>query len=205
MLAKLNPIERLALILCGLLIVLSAGLYLYGQANPPANQNGKSSIGNQLGGDFTLNGLNGPASLSDFKGQGVVLMFGYTSCPDVCPTGLANVGAALGRLEENQQRQIQPIFISVDPERDTPKRLDDYSRYFHPSILGLSGAKTEIDKVVKAYGAFYRMVEMPDSAMQYSVDHSARIYLIDKQGQLAKLVNHNTPVGELSAEIKALL
>lgn len=197
---KLTAIERLALVLCGILFVLSVGLYLYGQALGPSPA--KQS---KLGGDFTLHGLEGPVSLSDFNGKGVVLMFGYTYCPDICPTGLANLGAAMNRLNEDQQQQVQPIFVSVDPERDTTERLNDYTRYFYPNAIGITGSKSEIDKVVNAYGAFYRMVEMPDSAMAYSVDHSARIYLIDRDGELNRLIDHNAPVADLSAAIEALL
>ncbi|RDE25191.1 SCO family protein [Motiliproteus coralliicola] len=197
---KLSSIERLALILCGILLALSVGLYLYGQALGPTPEKQSG-----LGGDFTLQGVNGPVSLSDFNGKGVVLMFGYTYCPDVCPTGLANLGAAMNRLSEEQQQQVQPIFVSVDPDRDTAERLDDYTRYFYPNAIGITGSKSEIDKVVNAYGAFYRMVEMPDSAMAYSVDHSARIYLIDRDGNLNRLIDHNAPVADLSSAIKALL
>ncbi|WP_421864466.1 SCO family protein [Motiliproteus sp.] len=197
---KISSIERLALILCGILLALSVGLYLYGQALGPTE-----SKQNSLGGDFTLQGLNGPVSLSDFNGKGVVLMFGYTSCPDICPTGLANLGAAMNRLNEEQQQQVQPIFVSVDPDRDTTQRLDDYTRYFYPGAIGITGSKTEIDEVVKAYGAFYRMVDMPNSAMAYSVDHSARIYLIGRDGKLNRLIDHNAPVAELSTAIEALL
>lgn len=199
MLSKLNPIERLALLLCALLALLSGGLYLYAKLNPPQPPYP------QVGGNFSLQHRSGPVALSDFSGKGVVLMFGYTSCPDVCPSGLTAMAAALARLSESEQQQIQPLFISVDPERDTLEKLDQYSRYFFPSLLGLTSSKTEIDRVVSAYAAFYRKVDMPDSALGYSVDHSARIYLIDRNGQLAQLLNHNTPVAELATAIQQLL
>ncbi len=199
MLSKLNSMERFALLLCALLILLSGGLYLYAKLNPEQPSN------SQLGGDFSLQHLSGPVSLSDFSGKGVVLMFGYTSCPDVCPSGLANLAAALTRLSEPEQQQIQALFISVDPERDTLEKLDQYSRYFLPTLLGLTASKAEIDRVVSAYAAFYRRVEMLGSALGYSVDHSARIYLIDRNGQLVQLLNHNTPVAELATAIQRLL
>ena len=201
MLNKRNPIERLALALCVLLLMLSAGFYLYTKLYPqPAFEANPS-----LGGDFSLQHLDGPVSLSDFRGKGVILMFGYTSCPDVCPSSLANLAAALERLSESQQQQLQPLFISVDPERDTLEKLDLYSRYFHPQMLGLTADKAELDPIVSAYGAFYRKVEMPDSALAYSVDHSARIYLIDSSGRLIRFLSHNTPVTELTSAIQQLL
>ena len=199
MLTKLNTLERLALALFLALLALSGGLYLYQQNLQPDN----TSL--QLGGDFTLNSVDGPISLSDFDGRGVVMMFGYASCPDVCPTGLATVGAALSRLTPAQQTQLQPLFISVDPDRDTPDRLDQYSRYFYSNMLGLTGNQADIDRVVAAYGAFYQKVPMPDSAMGYSVDHSSRIYLIDRNGQLTGLLYHNSPVAELATALENLL
>ncbi len=158
-----------------------------------------------LGGDFTLTGHQGPVSLKDYRGNVVIMMFGFTSCPDVCPTGLANVSAALSHLNEAEQDKVEAMFISVDPERDTPKRLDEYTRYFNAKIQGISGSKADIDKVVGAYGAFYQMVDLPESELKYSVDHSARIYLIDTKGQLAQLMFHNSPPAELAAEIKKLI
>ncbi len=199
MLTKLNSLERLALALLVSLLVLSCALYLYQQSQPTQNQRP------QLGGNFTLSSVNGPVSLSDFNGQAVVMMFGYASCPDVCPTGLANVGAALGRLTQAQQAQLQPLFISVDPDRDTPERLDQYSRYFYPTMIGLTGSKAEVDPVVAAYGGFYQKVPMPDSQMGYSVDHSSRIYLISRNGQLSQLLFHNSAVTELATALEKLL
>jgi protein SCO1/2 len=159
----------------------------------------------QLGGDFTLSDINGPISLSDFRGQAVVMMFGYTSCPDVCPTGLSNLASALDRLSKEEQKRIQPLFISVDPDRDSPQRLLEYCRYFHPSLIGLTGTQQQIDPVVQAYGAFYRKVELQNSAMEYSVDHSARIYLIDTRGSLSQLLYHDTPPQQLAEALRKLI
>lgn len=199
MFSKLNAMERLALLICALLILLSGALYLFAQRGP------QPALYPPSGGDFSLQHLSGPVTLSDFSGKGVVMMFGYTSCPDVCPSGLATLAAALTRLSADQQQQLQPLFISVDPERDSLKQLDQYSRYFFPSLLGITASKAELDPVVSAYGAFYRRVEMPDSALIYSVDHSARIYLIDRHGQLVNVLNYNTPAAELATALQQLL
>jgi protein SCO1/2 len=199
MLKTLNPIERLALVLAALLLLLSGGLYLYTKINPQADR------ASAQGGPFVLQHQTGPVSLTDFAGKGVILLFGYTSCPDVCPSGLANLAAALARLNDTQQQQLQPIFISVDPDRDNLAQLDQYSRYFHPNLLGLTASEAAIDRVVSAYGAFYRKVEMPGSSLGYSVDHSASLYLIDRQGQLVQTLNHNAPVTELASAIQQLL
>lgn len=158
-----------------------------------------------LGGDFTLQGLSGPISLSDFKGKVSILYIGYTHCPDVCPTALAIISQGLKELSREELEQVQPLFVSVDPERDTPERLAEYSQFFHPTIIGLTGTKKDVDLVVNRYGAFYRKAELKDSAMGYAVDHSSRIYLINKKGQLSKTLMHDTMPNEVLAELRQLL
>ena len=171
----------------------------------PRPDTSNQSMLQTLGGDFTLQGINGDVSLHDFKDKVVMIYIGYTHCPDVCPTSLAVMSQAIKNMDAAKQKQIQPIFISVDPERDTPARLAEYSNFFHPSIIGITGSRENIDKIVKQYGAFYRMVDMKDSAMGYAVDHSSRIYLINKQGELSKTVVHGTMPDQLVTEIEALL
>lgn len=140
----------------------------------------------EYGGDFTLQSEQGPVSLPDFRGQVVILYFGYTQCPDICPVSLSVVGQAIRQLPLPQQKSVHGIFISVDPDRDTLKYLKTYTSFFSEHITGVSGSKYEIDKIVQQYGAFYRFVELKDSAMGYSVDHSALLYLIDKEGGWSK-------------------
>jgi protein SCO1/2 len=158
-----------------------------------------------LGGDFTLQGVNGDVSLHDFKDKIVLIYIGYTHCPDVCPTSLAVISQTMKNLDADQRQLVQPIFISVDPDRDTPEHLAEYSAFFYPSIIGLTGSREKIDQVVAQYGAFYRMVDMKDSAMGYAVDHSSRIYLINKQGELSSTVTHGSSPDQLATEIKKLL
>ncbi|MCW8983370.1 MAG: SCO family protein, partial [Gammaproteobacteria bacterium] len=100
------------------------------------------------GGGFTLQSVDGPVSLNDFKGKAVLIYFGYTWCPDICPTNLALMSAAFGDLEDKNpelMKQIQGIFISVDPERDSPERLKEYTNFFHENIIGITGTKDLID------------------------------------------------------------
>mgnify|MGYP000232866526 CR=1 FL=1 len=164
-----------------------------------------SSSSIQLGGDFTLKSHQGDVSLQDFKGKAVLLFFGYTSCPDVCPTGLAKMSAAINLLTPEAAANVQPIFVSVDPERDDPQKLAEYSAYFHPSLLGLTGKKEDIDRVVKAYGAFYQKVELSNSALGYSMDHTTRIYLINKVGKLSELLFHDTAPPKIAEKLRAIL
>jgi len=143
-------------------------------------------------------------SLSDFRGKLVLLYFGYTSCPDICPTSLTSMKFAFNELEDDQLAQIQPIFYSVDPERDSLEQLKVYSQFFSPLILGMTGSRQQIDSAIKQYGAYYRMVEQPDSAMGYTVDHSSKIYLIDQQGEFLGTVSHNNP-NQLVERIRSIL
>ena len=171
----------------------------------PRHADSDKPLLHKLGGDFTLQSINGPTSLSDFNGKVTALYIGYTYCPDVCPTSLAIMSQAVKDLTPDEQKNVQPLFVSVDPERDTPERLAEYSQFFHPEMIGMTGTKKEIDLMVSRYGAFYRIVEMQDSAMGYAVDHSSRIYLIDKQGQLIKTLMHGTMPDEVVTEIRKLL
>lgn len=198
---RLNRLERVALIMALLLAALSAGLY-FGTSGSSIDDTPQD---NGFGGDFTLQSPSGPLSLSDLNGQVVVLMFGYSSCPDVCPTGLANVAAALDQLAPPELEQVQPLFISVDPERDTPKRLAEYAPYFHPKIIGLTGELDNLSKVAMSYGAFFRKVELENSALGYAVDHTARIYLLDRTGQMRALMDHNAPPTLLATALRDLL
>ena len=116
---------------------------------------------------------------ADFAGAPIALFFGYTYCPDVCPTDLQAIGLALDKLGRDGD-QVQPIFIAVDPERDTAAHLADYVPLFHPRLLGLTGSADAIRKVADAYKVYYARV--PQDAGDYTVDHTAYIYLMDRDG-----------------------
>lgn len=188
-----------------LTLALLAGIVTAYLLAPHPNNTSNTSLLKQLGGDFTLHSIDGDISLHDFKGKIVLLYIGYTHCPDVCPTSLAVISQAMKNLDAEQRKLVQPIFISVDPERDTPEQLAEYSHFFHPSFIGITGNRKEIDNVVAQYGAFYRIVEMQDSAMGYAIDHSSRMYIINKQGKLTKALSHGSSPDQIVAEIEALL
>ena len=144
------------------------------------------------GGDFTLRSAAGPVSLKDHRGKLVFLYFGYTKCPDVCPTSLAFLAQALNQFSDQELRQIQPIFVSVDPKRDTPQLLKEYAEYFHPGFLGVTGTEQEVAAAAELYGAQYYEVELEGSAFGYSVNHSAVTYLITQDGTLRFIFPHGT-------------
>ncbi|MBV0933568.1 SCO family protein [Marinobacterium weihaiense] len=184
---------------------LLAGLAVAFMLRPEPVETRLAMGDSSLGGDFTLMSANGPVSLSDFRGKVSVLYIGYASCPDVCPTALAILTQSLKQLSPAEREQVQGIFISVDPERDTPEKLADYTAFFSPSILGVTGSREQIDQVVRQYGAFYRMVELKDSAMGYAVDHSSRLYLVDRNGQLVDTLLHNATPHALTDRLQAML
>lgn len=157
------------------------------------------------GGDFVLDSANGPVSLVDLRGNVVLIYFGYTWCPDICPTNLVLIAAALKALTPDELERVQVLFVTVDPERDSVERLAEYSGYFHPEIIGLTGTPEQIAEVAKLYGAAYRRTDLADSAMGYVVDHSAYSHLVDTQGKLVRNLDHATPSAEIVAAIRTLL
>ncbi len=144
-----------------------------------------------MGGGFTLQSVQGPVSLSDFRGKVVLIYFGYTSCPDICPTSLGALSAALKQLSPQEMERIQPIFISVDPERDTPQKMVEYVHYFHPKMIGLTGSLEQLKEIAGRYGAYFRKAEVEGSTLGYAVDHSSVIYIVNEQGVLVDMIHHS--------------
>lgn len=157
-----------------------------------------------LGGDFTLTRTDGtPFSSQTLRGQVVVLSFGYTSCPDVCPTTLGTVGMLLRKLGDRAE-QVAPVFISVDPQRDKPAQLREYLSYFHPSIIGLTGTQAQLQRVAQQFGTSIRY-HAPTESGTYEVDHSGSIYIIDRDGQLRRIVPYGMPPEQLIESVGAVL
>lgn len=156
------------------------------------------------GGDFTLQAAQGAVSLGDFRGKAVLVYFGYTYCPDICPTALAFAAQGLKLLTEDELARTQVLFVSVDPERDTLEKLKEYGAFFHPNILGLTGSPAQIEDVAKRYGASYRKQET-GSAGGYVVDHSSNLYVIDPDGKLVNTLPHGTMGNDIATAIRAAL
>lgn len=176
-----------SLLYLGALFLLGLAFFQIKSGLNQANQ--PNQLTQPSGAPFTLISQAGEVSLSDFEGQLALLYFGYTWCPDICPTSMLFMAKAINQLPENLQNQLQPIFISVDPQRDTPDRLADYVDFFEAGILGLTGEEAYLAELTKQYGAFYRYVEI-DSAMGYAVDHTSDFYLVNPSGQLLATLPH---------------
>lgn len=157
------------------------------------------------GGNFVLASAAGPVSLSDFNGQVVVLFFGYSHCPDICPLTLATLTQALQELDQTERSAVQGLFVSLDPARDQPEYLAEYTAHFSPQILGLTGSASALEQVTRQYGAYFRRSELRDSALGYAIDHSTRLYLIDRQGQLQQTLSHSQSPQQLASAIRDLL
>ncbi len=156
------------------------------------------------GGDFILQSASGPVSLKDYRGKVVLLYFGYTYCPDICPTSLTATAQGLNLLTPAEMAGVQTIFVSVDPERDTPERLKEYAPFFHPAIIGITGTPGEIADVARRYGASYAKQQLA-GASNYVVDHSALSYVIAPDGRLVGNLPHAAPPQQVAAEIRKWL
>ncbi|MFW5454320.1 SCO family protein [Thioalkalivibrio sulfidiphilus] len=157
-----------------------------------------------VGGDFRLSREGESFDLAQHRGKVVLLYFGYTYCPDVCPTSLVFMRQALEQLEPDQLEQVQGVFVSVDPERDDPARLDEYTRFFHPNITGVSGTHEQLQQAGRLYGAAWQRTET-GSAMGYAVDHSSNTYVIGRDGQLVEILPHGSDAGQILETVLALL
>lgn len=154
--------------------------------------------------NFELPRSNGDVfRLTDQSEKIILLFFGYTTCPDVCPTTLAELNLALSEIPEKAD-QVQVVFISVDPERDTPQDVQDYVARFNPSFIGLSGSLSELETVWKNYGVF-REIAQSDSAAGALINHTARVTLIDKQGNMRLSYGFGTPVEDIVHDLNLLL
>ena len=156
------------------------------------------------GGDFVLTSGERRLALADFRGKVVVMYLGYTSCPDVCTISLSLIAQALAKLDAAALPRVQGLFVSVDPERDTPERLADYAPFFHPRILGASGSTAEIAQLARQYGSSYRL-HPKDADGQYAVDHSSITYVIDADGELVAMLPFGSAAADIAAAIEKAL
>jgi protein SCO1/2 len=154
--------------------------------------------------DFSLMSNTGQrVNLDDFRGKLVVLYFGYTFCPDVCPATLVEIAGAMDILGEDAEK-VQTIMISVDPERDTPEALGDYVAHFDPSFLGVTGTEDEIAELATLYGIFYEKHE-GSAASGYLIDHTATVLVVDENGALKLILPFGTTADEIAEDLAHML
>jgi protein SCO1 len=192
--------RTLLLIVTLLLLLLSVGVYEY---TLPKALHGEVITPPKPIPDFTLQSATGPVSLSNFRGKVVVLYFGYTSCPDLCPLTLAYLRQTLDSLG-GEANEIEVVFVSVDWKRDTPEHLSDYVHAFRSDFVGVTGTQAQIDKVTKYFGIFY-LLYPPDVNGYYSVDHTASIQVLDRQQNLTLIWPHDTQPDQMASDLRVLL
>ncbi len=159
----------------------------------------------QVGGPFKLVDQTGKTVTDQsFRGHPLLVLFGFTSCPEVCPTELQLAAAALDKLGPRAEKLVT-LFISLDPERDTPQRLGEYVKSFHPRIVGLTGSPEDVASVAKAYRVYFKKVPDEKSPDGYTIDHSAIFYLMDGSGEFVTHLPYTTSVDRLVAQIEKVL
>jgi protein SCO1/2 len=157
-----------------------------------------------VGGPFTLTDHTGrTVTDKDFRGRYMLVFFGFTFCPDICPSGLQTMAAALDKVGAKADR-ITPIFITVDPERDTSEKLKEYVAHFHPRLVGLTGTPEQIQDVARAYRAYYKKVKDERSSAPYTMDHTSIIYLMGPDGAFVTHFTHATPLDTMAAAFERL-
>ncbi|EET80152.1 cytochrome oxidase biogenesis protein, Sco1/SenC/PrrC family [Campylobacter showae] len=179
--------KKLLIVLILILTVLGVG-YLAFYSNKYAPNGQSANVAEGLKNyDFTGKGTNGAVSLKSFEGKNKIIYFGYTSCPDVCP---ATLGILSGVLNELKRDDIVVIFVTLDPERDEPKNVDEYAKYFYPNSYGI--VLDNLPNVAKSYGVKYQKVLLEKSVMEYSVAHSSSLYVLDKNDKFVAEISNLT-------------
>lgn len=199
--ARLLVIASLAFILGGLVALL---------ALPDVRERllpKTRSVGQALvGGAFALTDHTGKRVTDrDFLGKHMLIMFGFTYCPDICPSGLQVISAALEQLDPQKASRIVPVFVSVDHERDTPEQLALYIKSFHPRLVGLTGTAEEIAAAAKAYRVYYKKTNDEKSTAGFTYDHSALIYLMGPDGAYVAHFSHGASPDAIVARLTKLL
>lgn len=191
---------RRVLINAGVLAALGASVPLAGCTR--RGFHATDVTGAEWGRDFRLRDPEGRVrTLADFRGRAVLIFFGFTQCPDVCPTALTRATEVMQALGDDA-RELQVIFVTVDPERDTPALLREYTSAFHPDFLGLWGDEQETAAAAAEFKVIYMKVPTNRS---YTIDHTALSYVFDRAGRLRLAVRHGSPASELAEDVKQLL
>lgn len=155
--------------------------------------------------DFTLQDQKGqPFQISAQRGSVLLLFFGFTSCPDICPAALSTMTSVYRELGDDAD-QVRVVFVTLDPERDTLDRLGGYVENFNPNFIGLRGSMEELEPIMKAYGVTRIRRELPGSALVYTIDHSGFVYVIDRAGRWREVFAHGSPVEDFVVDLRYLI
>ena len=155
--------------------------------------------------DFSLTSSEGKVSLSDLKGQVVLIFFGFTACPDVCPISLSTISQVFNKLKKEELVRAKALFITLDPKRDKVELMKEYTSFFHDNIIGLTGQPSKISEIAQLYGVKYKKKTLESSALGYVINHTADIFLIDSFGMLIEQYPHDVDAEVLVRKIRNLL
>lgn len=203
------PLPVIGAMLVSLVVIAIATWIVWrniSDAEPTASNrvSGTTTTTVNIGGPFSLVDHRGQrVSDASFRGRYMLIYFGYGYCPDVCPTELATMGSALDELA-GQAAAIQPMFITIDPARDTPAFLADYVAQFHPRLIGLSGTADETAQAAKAYRVFYARAKSGDTD-DYLMDHSSFVYFMGPDGRYLTLFRRGANAKDMAAQIRRLM
>lgn len=191
----------IAVSLAGLLVLAAGALVGYAFRTGP---NGPDVLSSAIGGPFHLVNQNGkPFSDADLKGKWDLVFFGYTHCPDICPTTLNELSLALDKLGKKEAGEVKVVFISVDPERDTPAVLKSYVESFDAPIIALTGTDAEVKQAAKDYHVYYAKHVRPDGG--YDMDHSAFVYVMDPKGRFTATITPDEAAEDIEAKLRKLV
>lgn len=198
--------RTIGLVLAGLIAGGALG-YLALTGGGPQNAVPQTAVSGKplVGGPFTLTDHTGKrVSDKDFLGRYMLVFFGFTHCPDICPSGLQVMTAALDKVGA-KAADVTPVFVTLDSARDTPEKLAEYLKSFHPRLVGLTGSAEEVAAAAKSYRVYYQKVSDEKTPENYTYDHSAMFYLMGKDGVFIAPIPHTTDVDELARGLSAAL
>lgn len=156
------------------------------------------------GADFILQSADGPVDSKSLRGKVLLVYFGYTHCPDVCPASLAAGGQVLNALSQEERNRVRLLMISVDPERDSVSHLQKYTAFFHPDMAGLTGTPEQVAALARSYGAGY-LKQPPKADGSYAIDHTVSTYVVDRDGRLVAVLDLGTSTDKLLTTIRKYL
>ena len=184
--------RKAIIVLIGSLVVLGIAIFALAQTQPRSNVTTQSGTA-LIGGAFELTDHTGKqVSDKDYLGKFMLVYFGFTYCPDICPTELQQIAGALDIIGDKRRKQITPLFVTIDPERDTRELMASYVENFHPDLVGLVGTSEQIKKMGKTYRVYFRKVMDKDSPDGYTMDHSSIVFLMDKKGRYVRHFSYGT-------------
>ena len=196
-----NRIARFALFAALGVVIAVLFAWQYGFLSPGGGRPGASGVA-QIGGPFTLTDHTGVVrSEQDFRGKLMLIYFGYTYCPDVCPTALSDMALVMDALGDEAVK-LRPMFITVDPSRDTPERLKPYVANFHPKLVGLTGSETAVAAAAKAYRVYFAKSNTEAGSGEYLMDHTSIIYLMGPDGRYLTHFSHGVTAEKMAKRIR---